>query len=262
VFIYGINPTMEALRAGTVSELWVRGDSGRRVVELADRASEAGVVVHRVQTGELERLAPGGEHQGVVAQVAVSRQCSVEDLLTAAVVAPLLLVLDGIEDPRNFGAVARTAEAAGVDGMIYQSRRSAPPGATAIKASAGALAHLRLASVVNISRTLEELKRAGVWTVGLDDGADTSYDSLDLTAPTAFVIGAEGRGLRRLVRERCDWLVSIPMRGRVSSVNVSVAAGIALFEALRQRGGGGSGGPMDIQKAGESPQNTRKTDVK
>lgn len=235
MIIYGVNPVVEALRAGTVSELWVRRDASRRVAEIAGRARREGIPVHRVEGGDLDRLAQASTHQGLAAQADRARQCSVEDLLTGAVTAPLLLVLDGIEDPRNFGAVARTAEAAGVDGMVYQTRRSAPPGATATKASSGALAHLRLAPVVNISRALQELKRAGVWTVGLDDSVDRPYDSLDLTEPTAFVIGAEGRGLRRLVRERCDWRVSIPMRGQVSSLNVSVAAGVALFEAVRQR---------------------------
>lgn len=233
--IYGINPAIEALRAGTVLELWVRAQAGRRVAEVVGQARRGGVVVHQVESSELDRLAAGAVHQGVVAEVAASHHCSIEELVGSAGAEPLILVLDGIEDPRNFGAVARAAEAAGVDGMVYQQRRSAPVGPTAAKASAGALAHLRLASVVNIGRALADLKRLGVWTVGLDDSADRPYDSIDLTVPTAFVVGAEDRGLRRLVRERCDWLVSIPMHGRVSSLNVSVAAGIALFEAVRQR---------------------------
>ena len=241
MIIYGINPTIEALRAGSVSEVWAKVNAGRRVAELVGRASQKGIVVHRVDAGELERLAPGSVHQGIVAQVGPSRRCSIQDLLQEATEAPLILVLDGIEDPRNFGALARAAEAAGVNGVVYQNRRSASLGATAAKASAGALAYLRLASVVNISRALEELKNAGVWTVGLDDAAERSCYSLDLTEPTAFVVGAEGRGLRRLVRERCDWLVSIPMRGRIASLNVSVAAGVALFEAVRQRTQGADG---------------------
>lgn len=234
--IYGINPAIEALRAGRMLELWARADAGGRVADVVGHAGQNGIPVHRVAAGELERLAPGAVHQGVVAEVEAPRRCTVEELVRDAGTAPLLLVLDGIEDPRNLGAVARTAEAAGVDGLIYQRRRAASLGPTAAKAAAGALAHLRLAQVVNIARALSELKRLGVWTVGLDDTSDRTYDSLDLTDPTAFVLGAEGRGLRRLVRERCDWVVSIPMRGRVSSLNVSVAAGVALFEAVRQRG--------------------------
>ena len=237
MIIYGINPALEALRAGTVSRLWVRAEAGARVARLVARAARAGVAVRRADAAELDRLAAGGPHQGVAAEVDRPARRTLDDLLGDAGAVPLLVVLDGIEDPRNVGAVARTAEAAGVDGLIHQTRRSAPLGATAARASAGALAHLRVAAVVNIGRALEELRRAGVWTVGLAEDAERPYHSLDLTAPTALVIGAEGSGLRRLVRQRCDWLVSIPMRGRVSSLNVSVAAGIALFEAVRQRAG-------------------------
>ena len=237
MIIYGINPAREALRAGTVSRLWVRAEAGARVARLVARAARAGVAVRRADAAELDRLAAGGPHQGVAAEVDRPPRPTLEDLLRGAGAAPLLVVLDGIEDPRNVGAVARTAEAAGVDGLIHQTRRSAPLGATAARASAGALAHLRVAAVVNISRALEELRRAGVWTVGLAEDAERPYHRLALPAPIALVIGAEGSGLRRLVRQRCDWLASIPMRGRVSSLNVSVAAGIALFEAVRQRAG-------------------------
>ena len=238
MIIYGINPTAEALRAGAVSKIWTSG-AGARVARLADRARRAGVAVQQLEASEIERLAPGVVHQGVAADVAEPAPCTVQDLVRD-VAAPLVVVLDGIEDPRNFGAVARAAEAAGADGLIHQRRRSAPVGATAQKASAGALAHLRRVPVVNLSRALDELRAAGVWTVGLDQGAAQPYHCLDLTGKIALVLGAEGRGLRRLVRERCDWLASIPMRGRVESLNVSVAAGVALFEALRQRSARGS----------------------
>ena len=144
-------------------------------------------------------------------------------------------MLDGIEDPHNLGAILCTADAAGVDGVVMQSRRSAALGGAAAKASAGAVAHVKIAEVVNIARTLEDLKELGVWTVGLAGEAPTPYDAIDFTLPTAFVLGAEGSGLRRLVRERCDHLVGIPMKGHVGSLNVSVAAGITLFEAVRQR---------------------------
>ncbi len=249
MIIYGINPALEALRAGTVSRLWARAEAGARVARIVARATRAGVAVQRVDVAELDRLAAGAPHQGVAAEVAGPPRCTLDELLRDAAAPPLLVVLDGIEDPRNFGAVARTAEAAGVDGLIHQTRRSAPLGATAARTSAGALAHLRVAAVVNISRALEELRRAGVWTVGLAEDAERPYHSLDLTAPTALVIGAEGSGLRRLVRERCDWLASIPMRGQVSSLNVSVAAGIALFEAVRQRAGAAAGGLNDAKRA-------------
>jgi 23S rRNA (guanosine2251-2'-O)-methyltransferase len=149
--------------------------------------------------------------------------------------APLIVVLDGVEDPHNVGAILRTVDAAGASGLVRQSRHAAPLDGAAAKASAGAVSHVKVADVVNIARALEELKAAGVWTVGLVGDAGKRLDQLDLTLPTALVVGAEGVGLRRLVRERCDWTASIPMRGHVQSLNVSVAAGIALFEAVRQR---------------------------
>jgi 23S rRNA (guanosine2251-2'-O)-methyltransferase len=148
----------------------------------------------------------------------------------------LIVVLDGIEDPHNLGAILRTADAAGVHGVIRQSRRSAPLSGATAKASAGAVAHVRIADVVNIARAIDELKELNVWTVGLAADAPQRYDQIDLTVPTAFVVGSEGEGLRRLVREKCDWLASIPMHGHVDSLNVSVATGIVLYEALRQRG--------------------------
>ena len=233
--IFGINPTVEALRAGTVTEIWMSAGRGRRLARIQDLARRDGVTVHRSRLAELDRLARGAVHQGVAAAVPNQGSYSVEALVTSASAAPLIIVLDGVEDPHNFGAVARAAEAAGVDGIVHQTRHAAPAGAAAVRASAGALAHVRLAPVVNISRALDTLKASGVWTVGLDAAADRTYYSLDLTLPTAIVVGAEGKGLRRLVRERCDWLVSIPMRGRVSSLNASVAAGVALFEVVRQR---------------------------
>jgi 23S rRNA (guanosine2251-2'-O)-methyltransferase len=148
----------------------------------------------------------------------------------------LIVVLDSIEDPQNVGAILRTADAAGAHGVIRQSRHAARLDGAAAKASAGAVAHVRMAEVVNIARAIEELKTLGVWSVGLAGDAAQRYDQLDLTGPTALVLGAEGSGLRRLVRDRCDRLASIPMSGHVASLNVSVAAGIVLFEAIRQRG--------------------------
>jgi 23S rRNA (guanosine2251-2'-O)-methyltransferase len=148
---------------------------------------------------------------------------------------PLIVVLDGIEDPHNVGAILRTVDAAGADGVVRQSRHAARLDGAAAKAAAGAVSHVKVAEVVNIARSLEELKEAGIWTVGLAGESPKRYDQMDFTLPTALVVGAEGAGLRRLVRDRCDWLVSIPMQGHVRSLNVSVAAGIALFEAVRQR---------------------------
>jgi len=235
VRIYGINPVLEALRAGRVTALRVSARSDDRLAEIVRLAEARGVPVRRAPTHELERFAQGGAHQGVVADVRDAAPTSVEDLVVAASGAPLIVVLDGIEDPHNVGAILRTVDAAGADGVVRQSRHAARLDGAAAKASAGAASHVRVADVVNIARALESLKDAGVWTVGFAGDAEKRYDEIDYTLPTAIVLGAEGTGLRRLVRERCDWVVSIPMRGHVQSLNVSVTAGIALFEARRQR---------------------------
>jgi 23S rRNA (guanosine2251-2'-O)-methyltransferase len=235
VIVYGINPVLEALRAGRVKELRIGERGGDRMRQVIALAAERGVKVRRVTADVLEREARRGVHQGVVADVESVLSYSVNDLVRAADGPPLIVVLDGIEDPHNLGAILRTADAAGAHGVVLQTRRSAALDGVAAKASAGALAHVRIAEVVNIARAVEELKDAGVWTVGLAGDAATAYDAIDFTAPTAIILGAEGSGLRRLVRERCDHIASIPMAGHVESLNVSVAAGIALFEAVRQR---------------------------
>ncbi|HEY2904499.1 MAG TPA: 23S rRNA (guanosine(2251)-2'-O)-methyltransferase RlmB [Vicinamibacterales bacterium] len=235
MLIYGINPVLEALRAGQVRELRVSDRAGATLRDVIKTAEREHVAVRRVPPGDLDRAAKGGVHQGVVADTRDARAFTVQDLVEGATAAPLIVVLDGIEDPHNVGAILRTADAAGVDGVVRQSRHAASLGGAAAKASAGAVAYVNVAEVVNIARALEELKDAGVWTVGLAGDAPQSYDRIDFTLPTALVLGAEGSGMRRLVRERCDWLASIPMGGHVGSLNVSVAAGIALFEAVRQR---------------------------
>jgi 23S rRNA (guanosine2251-2'-O)-methyltransferase len=235
MIIYGINPVREALRARRVRELRVGDRGGSRIRELVALATEQGVRVRRLAPEVLARQARGGVHQGVVAEIDEVARCSVGELVRGARGAPLVVVLDGIEDPQNLGAILRTADAAGVDGVVVQHRRSAALGGAAAKASAGAVAHVRIAEVVNIARAIDELKALGVWTVGLTGDAPTRYDEVDLTTAAALVFGAEGTGLRRLVREKCDYLASIPMLGHVSSLNVSVAAGVALFEAVRQR---------------------------
>jgi 23S rRNA (guanosine2251-2'-O)-methyltransferase len=255
MIIYGINPVLEALRAKRVTGVRVSSRADNRVRQIEQLAAEQRVPLRRVSAEEIERAAggPGSRHQGVAADVvdglASGRGCSLEDLVGAGPGAPLLVVLDGIEDPHNLGAILRTVDAAGGQGVIRQSRHAAPLGGAASKASAGAVAYVKVADVVNIARALETLKEAGVWTVGLAGDSPTRYDQVDYTLPTALVMGSEGTGLRRLVRERCDWLVSIPMRGHVQSLNVSVATGIVLFEAIRQRqesresGAGGAAGP-------------------
>ena len=238
--IYGINPVLEALRAGRVTSIRVSPRADDRLTAVVRLADEKGVAVHRVSVADLNRAARGTEqhrHQGVIADIADVPRVTVEDLVMQAAEAPLIVVLDGIEDPHNVGAILRAVDAAGADGVIRQSRHAAPLSGATAKASAGASAHVKVADVVNIARALEHLKNAGVWTVGLAGDAEKPYDQIDYTLPTAVVVGAEGTGLRRLVRDRCDWVVSIPMRGHVGSLNVSVATGVALFEAVRQRRG-------------------------
>lgn len=243
MIVYGINPVLEALRAGRVTAVRVGQRSGGRIQELLSLAAERGVNVQRVDGQLLDRLARGGVHQGVVADVDdSSSDYSVEELVRGAAGPPLVVVLDGVEDPHNVGAILRTADAAGAHGVVMQNRRSAALGGAAAKASAGAVAHVRIAQVVNIARAIDELKELGVWSVGLAGDTDTAYDAIDFTVPTAVVVGAEGSGLRRLVREKCDFMARIPMRGHVSSLNVSVATGVVLFEAVRQRAGTGRPG--------------------
>jgi 23S rRNA (guanosine2251-2'-O)-methyltransferase len=239
MIVYGINPVTEALRAGRVRELRVAERSGERLRKLLSLAGARHIRIRRVPADVLDRESGRGVHQGVVADVEEADDYGVRDLLAGAHGAPLIVVLDGIEDPHNLGAILRTADAAGADGVVIQKRRSAALGGAAAKASAGAVAHVRIAEVVNIARALDELKEAGVWTTGLAGDAATAYDSIDFTVPSAIVLGAEGSGLRRLVRERCDFLAAIPMAGHVGSLNVSVAAGVTLFEAVRQRRRGG-----------------------
>lgn len=240
--VFGIHPVLEALRARRAVAVRVVEKESARLREILELARESGVPIFREPPDRLESRARGQVHQGVVAELADVGAYGVADLVAGAAGVPLIVVLDGIEDPHNMGAILRTCDAAGVDGVVVQERRSAARSGVAAKASAGALAHVRIAEVVNVARALEELKALGVWTAGLAGDAPLSYDKAELTGPMALVFGAEGAGLRRLVRERCDFLVSIPMVGHVGSLNVSVAAGIALFEAVRQRREGGSGG--------------------
>jgi 23S rRNA (guanosine2251-2'-O)-methyltransferase len=235
MIIYGLNPVLEALRAGRVKEIHVGDRGGDRIRQVVDLAKQHGVRIKHVTPDVLERESRRGVHQSVTAEVEDAPGYSIAEVVRAADGPALIVVLDGIEDPHNLGAILRTADAAGVDGVVLQTRRSAALDGAAAKASAGAVAHVRIAEVVNIARAVEELKEAGVWTVGLAGEGSTTYDAIDFTMPTAFVFGAEGTGLRRLVRERCDRLAAIPMAGHVGSLNVSVAAGIALFEAVRQR---------------------------
>ena len=256
MIIYGINPVLEALRATRVRRLRVGARGDARMDEIVALAARQKVPLEKVDARALDRAARGGVHQGVVAEIEDPGNYSIADLILppddlrrgsgrppkrsaeaegGSHTTPLIVVLDGVEDPHTVGAIIRTADAAGATGLVRQARRSAAIDGAVGKASAGALAHARIATVVNVARALEELKEAGVWTVGLAGEAAEAYTAVDFTLPTALVLGAEGTGLRRLVAERCDRLVRVPMLGAVESLNVSVAAGVVLYEAVRQR---------------------------
>jgi 23S rRNA (guanosine2251-2'-O)-methyltransferase len=238
MIVYGIHPVLEALKAGRVRGLRVSARDDRRIGVLLDQARALGVAVRHVPSDALDRESRQGVHQGVVADVDPLPAGSIEAFTAARDPAPLIVVLDEVEDPQNVGAILRTMDAVGATGLVRQTRRAASLDGAAAKASAGAVHHVPVADVVNIARAVEALKTAGVWTVGLDADAELSYYEWDLTLPTALVLGAEGHGLRRLVRERCDGLARIPMKGHVGSLNVSAAAAVVLYEAVRQRSRG------------------------
>ena len=235
MIIYGVNPVLEAIKAGRAKEILVAQRADDRLQRLLEEAGRHSVRVRYVTRDELDRASKRGAHQGVVAEVERRTEATIDDLASAAHGTPLIVVLDEVEDPQNVGAILRTVDACGGSGVVRQTRRAAPLDGAAAKASAGAVNHVRVADVVNIARSLDELKKAGVWTVGLDATAKMAYYEWDLTLPTALVVGAEGHGLRRLVRERCDQVVGIPMLGHVGSLNVSVATAVVLYEAIRQR---------------------------
>jgi 23S rRNA (guanosine2251-2'-O)-methyltransferase len=235
--VYGINASLEALRASPtrVERLLVeRGQRNPRVQEAVELARQHGVVIAFEDRVLLDRKAAGARHQGVVAFVAEVEAASPEEVIALAESPGLIVVLDGVEDPHNLGAILRSAEVAGAGGVLVPSRRSAPLGPAAVKSSAGAASHVRIGRFGNTARTLELLKEHGYWVAGLAPEGRPVWEA-DFTVPTALVLGGEGAGLHRLVRERCDFLVGIPVHGQVRSYNVSVAAGIVLYEVLRQR---------------------------
>jgi 23S rRNA (guanosine2251-2'-O)-methyltransferase len=243
--LYGIAPVLEALRVGqraiervTIAE----GTRHHRLRELIEIARRAGVPVRYAPRIDLTRsVGAGANHQGVVATVAAASYTNADELLDALAARvgtadlPLAVALDGVEDPRNLGAILRTAECAGVHGVFVPERRAAGLTDTVAKAAAGALEHVSIARVTNLVRLIEELKERNIWTVGTSADAPVLYTAWDWTQPSALFLGGEGTGLHRLVRERCDVLVRIPVRGQIESLNVSVAAGILLYEAVRQR---------------------------
>lgn len=236
----GIHAVREALNAGRPlqSVLVGRGRHGGRLQEIVQLARSRGVPVRFEDAAQLDRAAGTREHQGVVALMTAQGTVSLEDLIerTRSSDKPgLLVLLDGVEDPQNLGAIIRSALAAGATGAVIPERRAAGLTEAAARASAGATAHLAVARVVNLARAMDELKESGYWLVGLDERAEKDVTEVDLTGSTGLVLGGEGQGLHDLVRSRCDFLASIPTTGPVRSLNVSVAAGITLFEAVRQR---------------------------
>lgn len=235
--LLGIHSIREALEAGRAIERIVvaRGRGGDRVEDLVRLARSKNVPVRFEDRQAVTRLAGTDQHQGIIALAGAKTAATLEDLLADAHPAALLVLLDGVEDPHNLGAILRSALAAGATGVLLPERRAAGLTETVARASAGALEHLAVARVTNLARAMEELKAAGFWIVGLDERAPQDYTQADLTGRVAIVLGGEGRGLHELTRKKCDFLVSIATTGPVRSLNVSVAAGVVLFEAVRQR---------------------------
>jgi 23S rRNA (guanosine2251-2'-O)-methyltransferase len=236
----GLHAVREALEARRpIDRIAIaKGRQDTRVEEIVQLARKQGVPVRFEERAQLDRLANSKDHQGVVALAAARAAASLEDILTNANddgQMGLIVLLDGVEDPHNLGAIVRTALAAGAHGVVIPERRAAGLTDTVARSSAGALAHLPVAKVTNLVRTMEELKEAGYWLVGLDEQGDKNYTDVDYTSPVGIVLGSEGQGLHELTRKRCDFVVSLPTTGPVKSLNVSVAAGVVLFEAIRQR---------------------------
>jgi len=234
----GINPVLESLKAGRPLDriLIAKGAAGPRLQEIIDLARRAPVSVRFEDRAGLDRLAGTPAHQGVVAVTSAKQYNDLEDVIHAKRGEySLVVVLDGVEDPHNLGAILRTADAAGANGLVIPERRSASVTGTVTKVSAGASEHMPIAKVTNIARSIEDLKAHNVWTVGLDERGKQTYYEMDYNMDCALVLGGEGKGLHDLVKRKCDFLVSIPMLGKVPSLNVSVAAAVVLFEIVRQR---------------------------
>ena len=232
--LIGIHPVAEALRARRPLDrvLVAKGVGGARVQEIIELSRKNSTPLRFEDRAALDRLAGSAVHQGVVALGAAKQYAELDDIAGAA---HMLVVLDGLEDPHNLGAVIRTAHAAGADAVVVPERRAAGLTDTVAKAAAGALEHLPVVRVTNINRALEDLKKAGFWVYGVDERGDQSYDTVDYADRAVVVFGAEGKGLHQMVRQHCDVVLRIPMSGKISSLNVSVAAGVVLFDWKRRR---------------------------
>ncbi len=243
--LVGVNPVREALKSGRPVDrvLLARGERGAGTGEIMSLARERGVPVLKVDRARLDTLSGGSRHQGVLAYAAAREYASVEDILGGAGDLPLLLLLDEINDPQNLGAILRTAGAAGVNGVVIPRRRSVSLTPAVARVSAGAVEYVPVARVANLAQTIEMLKERGLWVVGADPGGPDLYWDARLDGPLALVVGGEDKGLGRLVREKCDLLVRLPMTGRINSLNASVAAALVIYEVLRQRRASRENGP-------------------
>ncbi len=238
--LVGRNAVTEALKSGRgINKLWIAsGDREGSVSEIAALAKERGIVVQYVERAKIESLAGGHRHQGVLAYVAPVPYAELDDILKAAEEkgeAPFLVLLDELEDPHNLGALLRTADATGVHGILIPKRRSVSLNVTVAKTSAGAVEYVPVARIGNIAQTLKKLKEKGFWVAGADMDGEKAYYEADLTGPLVLVVGSEGRGMSRLTKEACDFIVSMPMVGRINSLNASVAGSILMYESMRQR---------------------------
>ena len=250
--LFGLHPVEEALRSGTRKfdhVCFARERQDIRLEKLIQACRDAGIKMRLDTRDQLTKLARTEAHQGVVAMVRARQFLEVEDLLQGDKQNRLLLALDGVEDPQNLGALLRTAEGAGVDGVVVTERRSAPLSPVAVKASAGAAEHIKIARVVNLVRALEELKRRELWCIGLDERGTVDYDQFDFSIGFVLVLGREGYGLHDLTKRTCDHLLRIPMAGRVHSLNVSAAGAVVLYEAARQRRHSALGQPTTPARA-------------
>ena len=236
--IIGRNPVMEALKSGkSIDILYVNAEAGGSIGSITRIAREQGIVIKNVSDAKLTQMCKGASHQGIIASGACAEYVTVEDILKVSErkgTAPFIIICDEIEDPHNLGAIIRTAEAAGADGIIIPKRRSASLNATVFKTSAGAASWLPVARVANLGAVIDELKKKGIWIYGTD-ASGSDYTETSFTGATALVIGSEGFGMGRLIRDKCDFLVKLPMYGKITSLNASVAAGIFMYEAVRQR---------------------------
>lgn len=239
--IFGVSPVFELLRANSrrIEKIYIAdGAQERRLAENVKLAREKNIKIRKVSREELSKIAgEDANHQGIIAFTSPAEYANADELLKeiAAKENSLTVILDGIEDPRNLGAILRTAECAGADGVFIPERRAAHLTETVVKTSAGATEHIKIAKATNLNRLIEELKENHIWTVGTSMDAEINYTDWDWTTPSALVLGSEGKGLHRLTAEKCDILVKIPLLGNIESLNVSVAAGVILYEAVRQR---------------------------